>query len=65
MPPLTLITALYEFPTIAAGRFADIAIGMVAIEGVPEAASVEQPVVASNNVSRKATLTQISAEYRF
>jgi len=44
------------------GKFADIAIGSVAIEGVPEALSVEHAVVASTTVSTRIELRRIPEE---
>jgi hypothetical protein len=65
MPPFTLMTALYELPTVAVGKVADIAIGSVAMEGVPEALSVEQAVVASTSDRRRTLLRKTVEKYRF
>jgi hypothetical protein len=65
MPPFTLITALYELPTVAVGKVADMAIGSVAMEGAPDALSVEQAVVARTSERIMITVRKTVEEYRF
>jgi len=49
---------------MAAGKFADIAIGTVAIEGVPEALSVEHAVVARVTAAIKIAVKKVAEENR-
>jgi hypothetical protein len=50
---------------IAAGKFADMAIGTVAIEGLPDALRVEHAVVAKVIAATKIALRNIREENRF
>ena len=59
------MTALYELPTVAVGNVADMAIGSVAMEGVPEALSVEQAVVARTSETIRISVRKTVEEYRF
>ena len=59
------MTALYELPIVAVGKVADMAIGSVAMEGEPDALSVEQAVVASTSDTRKMLARRTVEEFRF
>ena len=59
------MTELYESPMIAVGNEADMAIGSVTMEGVPEALIVEHAVVASMSEKIRMLPRKSVEEYRF